>query len=107
MAQDNTVTFNSILVNSISTNSGIFVGSNLQNSWNSNGNHKSGFGNVIGNGNIVSRGVNIFMDNDFIDTPIITGNYSGLKQAGSKELKDNIKIYGCRSAKRKRCSSLY
>ncbi len=100
MPQDNTVSFNSILVNSIDTNSGIFVGSNLQNNWNSNSNNKCGFGAILGNGNIVSRGVNIFMDNDVIDTPIITSNYNGVKQPAGKELKDNIKIYGCHRKKK-------
>jgi len=107
LAQDNNVTFNSILVNSVSINSGIFVGSNTQNNWNSHGNHKSGFGEVIGNYNTVSRGVHIFMDNDVVDTPIITNNYSDIKKASDTKLKDNITIHGCRSSKGKRCSTVY
>lgn len=101
MPQNNMVSFNSILVNSIDTNSGIFVGTNSQDNWDSNSNNKSGFGNVLGTGNIVSRGVNIFMDNDLIDTPIITSNYNGVKQSLNKELKDNIKILGCCNRKKK------
>jgi hypothetical protein len=74
MAENNTVTFNSILVNSIETNSGIFVGMNSQSSWNSNSNNKSGFGQVLGTKNVITRGINIFMDNDLVDTPIVTNN---------------------------------
>jgi hypothetical protein len=89
-------------VNSIDTNSGIFVGTNSQSNWNSNSNNKSGFGEVLGSGNIVSHGVNIFMDNDLIDTPIITNNYNGVKQSNNKELKSNIMIYGCHSKCKKK-----
>lgn len=101
MTKDNTVSFNSILVNSIDTNSGIFVGTNTQDNWSSNSNNKAGFGDILGSGNIVSRGVNIFMDNDMIDTPIITSNYNGVKQSLNKDLKDNIKILGCFRRKKK------
>lgn len=102
MPQDNTVSFNSILVNSITTNSGIFVGTNTQANWNSCSNNKSGFGEVLGTGNVISNGVNIFMDNDLIDTPIITSNYNGVKQPVNKQFKDNITIYGCHKKKKKR-----
>ena len=82
MPQNNTVTFNSILVNAVNANSGIFVGTNSQSSWNTNNNNKFGFGVVLGARNVISRAVNIFMDNDLIDTPIITGNYDGVKIKG-------------------------
>ncbi len=101
MSQNNTVTFNSILVNTVNTNAGIFVGTNAQSNWNSNSNSKSGFGSVSGTRNAVSHGVHIFMDNDFIDTPIITSNYNGLKHPADKPLKDNITIYGCCRGKKK------
>ena len=94
MPQNNTVTFNSILINAVNTNSGIFVGTNNQYNWNSNSNNKAGFGEVSGTGNVVSHAVNIFMDNDFIDTPIITSNYNGVKLPYEKKDKDNITIYG-------------
>lgn len=99
MPQNNTVTFNSILINAVNTNSGIFVGTNTQSNWNSNSNNKFGFGEVLGTGNVVSRAVNIFMDNDFIDTPIITSNYNGVKQTIDKTAKDSLTIYGCRRGK--------
>lgn len=100
MPQNNIVTFNNILVNSSHTNSGIFVGTNSQGSWNSNSNNKSGFGSVFGAGNVVSRALNVFMDNDLIDTPIITSNYSGGQLPITKS-KDNITIYGCCRNKKK------
>lgn len=96
----NNVTFNSILVNTVNTNAGIFVGTNDQSNWSSNNNSKSGFGTVLGTRNVVSRSVNIFMDNDFIDTPIITSNYNGSKPSINKKPKENIMIYGCRRGKK-------
>lgn len=101
MPQNNIVTFNNILVNTVGTNSGIFVGTNSQSSWNSHSNNKSGFGSVFGARNVVSRALNIFMDNDLIDTPIITNNYNGAQIPPAKS-KDNITIYGCRRAKNNR-----
>lgn len=101
MSESNTVTFNSILVNAVNANSGIFVGTNSQSSWNSNRNNKFGFGEVIGSKNVVSRAVNIFMDNDLIDTPIITTSCNGVKQPIDEKAKDNITIYGCCRTKKK------
>lgn len=100
MPQNNMVTFNNILVNSVYTNSGIFVGTNSQVNWNSNNNNKSGFGSVLGARNVVSHAVNIFMDNDLIDTPIITTNYNGAALPPSMKGKDNITIYGCHRRKK-------
>lgn len=71
MPENNLVTFNCILVNAVSASSGIFVGTNSQEYWNSNTNSKCGFGAVVGEHNIVSRAINHFLDNDIIDTPII------------------------------------
>lgn len=102
MPQSNTVTFNSILVNAVNINSGIFVGTNNQSNWNSNNNNKFGFGVILGTRNVVSRAVNIFMDNDFIDTPIITSNYNGIKPPIDKRDRDNITIYGCRRTKKEK-----
>lgn len=101
MAESNTVTFNSILVNAVNSNSGIFVGTNSQSNWNSNRNNKFGFGEVIGAKNIISRAINIFMDNDMIDTPIITTSCNGVTQPVDVKAKDNITIYGCCRTKKK------
>lgn len=64
------VCFDSIKVNAIETNSGIFVGTNTQFNWNTSSNIKSGFGVLIGKQNTVGRNINIVHDDDFIDTPI-------------------------------------
>lgn len=88
MPQNNLVTFNSILVNAIGVNSGIFVGTNSQEYWNSNNNTKCGFGTVIGEQNIVSRAINHFLDNDLIDTPILTKDFLLKEAAESKPVKD-------------------
>lgn len=96
MIDGNTVTFNNIVVNSLNTNAGIFVGTNSQSNWNSGSNSKSGFGSVLGTRNVITRSVNIFMDNDIIDTPIITNNYGGAKPPiGSS----GITLYGRRRGK--------
>lgn len=99
MPQNNMVTFNSILVNTLNSNSGIFVGTNSQYNWSSNSNNKSGFGSILGAGNAVSRGVNIFMDNDLIDTPILSNNYTGTALPPGMKAKDDITIYGYRRPK--------
>ncbi|MHB1391493.1 MAG: hypothetical protein ACYCYE_00145 [Clostridia bacterium] len=103
MSQNNMVTFNNILVNSVCTNSGIFVGTNSQVNWNSNNNNKSGFGSVLGARNVVSRAVNIFMDNDFIDTPI----FNGTELSPGMKGKDNITIYGCHRIKKNKPIKLF
>jgi hypothetical protein len=64
------VQFDSIRVNAIETNSGIFVGTNTQLYWSSARNNKSGFGSITGHHNQVARNINIFNDDDIIDTPI-------------------------------------
>ena len=92
------VCFNNILVNLVNTNAGIFVGTNSQGNWRSGSNSKVGFGSVMGSGNVVSRAVNIFLDNDVIDTPIITGSGTGAELPPPR---DNIAIYGCGRARRK------
>ncbi|MGE5677180.1 MAG: hypothetical protein ACM3ZR_03890 [Pseudomonadota bacterium] len=101
MPDNNIVSFNSILVNTISRNSGIFAGTNSQDDWSSNSNEKSGFGNIIGTSNAVSHGVHIFMDNDLIDTPIMARGYKPYKQPAA-EKKSNIRIYLCRKQKKHR-----
>lgn len=96
MPQNNMVSFNNILVNAIYHNSGIFVGTNSQGNWNSSNNNKSGFGSILGTRNIVSHAVNIFMDNDVIDTPI----FNGAALLPNTKGKDNITIYGCHRIKK-------
>jgi len=75
MPGNNLVCFNNLLVNAVTFNSGIFVGTNTQLDWHTNNNNKFGFGTITGTGNIISRAVNIFNDNDILDTPIITQKY--------------------------------
>ncbi|HYE82921.1 MAG TPA: hypothetical protein VEG39_12250 [Clostridia bacterium] len=100
MPQNNMVCFNNILVNSVNNNSGIFAGTNYQGDWKSSSNNKSGFGSVLGARNIISRAVNIFMDNDVVDTPVITNNYNGTELPPNAKGKDNITIYGCHRFKK-------
>ncbi|MDC3417390.1 hypothetical protein [Aquibacillus salsiterrae] len=67
--------FDSIKVFAIDTNSGIFIGTNRQGNWSSASNNKSGFGTVKGSHNHTKRNINIFKDDDMIDTPIKKINY--------------------------------
>lgn len=103
MSQNNVVSFNSILVNYMDTNTGIFVGSNSQSYWQTSNNNKSGFGSVTGTGNVVSRAVNIFMDNDLIDTPIFVrgDNIKAIEGKDKSDKNDNILIYGGRKNSQK------
>jgi hypothetical protein len=64
------VQFDSIKVNSIEANSGIFVGTNSQINWSSISHQKAGFGKIVGHYNAVSKNFNFFSDDDAIDTPI-------------------------------------
>lgn len=104
MPENNLVCFNCLIVNAITSNSGVFVGTNTQSDWRTDSNNKYGFGTIAGTRNVVSRAVNVFNDNDLIDTPIITQNYinklpedkskaDSTKKPGDS---DNILIYGGR-----------
>jgi len=66
------IQFDSIKVNHLEKNCGIFVGTNQQNGWSTSFSNKAGFGTVSGHLNRVSKNINIFHDHDIIDTPIRT-----------------------------------
>jgi hypothetical protein len=70
------VQVDSIKVNAIETNSGIFVGTNTHINWSSISNQKSGFGSITGHYNAVVKNFNLFSDDDGIDTPI--HSYTGI-----------------------------
>ncbi|MDC3413711.1 hypothetical protein NC797_13770 [Aquibacillus sp. 3ASR75-11] len=63
------IRFNSINVNSIDENSGIFTGNNNQYNWSSHSKENSGFGTIKGKRNLVIRPYNIVIDPDQIDNP--------------------------------------
>lgn len=65
------IIFNGININAIDTLSGVFVGSNCQWNWKSNSKTNSGFGIIIGRGNLVQCSFNVVIDPDFMDSPII------------------------------------
>ena len=66
------IQFDSIKVNYLEKNCGIFVGTNQQNYWCTSFSDKAGFGIVSGYFNRVSKNINLFHDHDLIDTPIRT-----------------------------------
>lgn len=68
------VQFDSIKIQQISGNSGVFVGSNLQINWNSQTKVNNALGTVIGSNNILQSNINVVYDNDVIDMPGQMGN---------------------------------
>ncbi|WP_419393241.1 hypothetical protein [Cytobacillus praedii] len=66
------IVFDSISITSISQNSGVFTGSNIQLNWQSQTKENSAMGKVIGDFNHLMNNINVVYDNDLIDMPIIT-----------------------------------
>jgi hypothetical protein len=64
------IQFDSINVNVIESNSGIFIGTNYQFCWNSHSKKNIAFGELSGHSNIIQQNMNLLCDNDLIDTPI-------------------------------------
>ena len=64
------VRFDRIVVNSIQTNAGVFVGTNLQYGWSSHSKSNASISDIYGDGNEFRQNVNVLCDNDVIDTPI-------------------------------------
>lgn len=76
------IQFDSIYVNAIEKNSGIFVGPNSQNGWHTHSKENAALGTVVGTANLIHHNVNVVHDEDEIDTPInIEKNTSGKGQA--------------------------
>lgn len=63
------ISFGSINVNAIDTNSGIFTGNNMQSNWRTQTKTNSGFGNIRGKHNVVAYPLNIVIDPDTVDNP--------------------------------------
>lgn len=64
----NSVLFNSINVNSMQSNAGVFIGGNAQTGWNSPTKQNNGiFG--TGQGNVYFGNMHLISDNDGIDQP--------------------------------------
>lgn len=72
------VHFDSIKIQQISGNSGVFVGSNLQLNWCSKTKINSALGTVIGSHNLLQANMNVIYDNDVIDMPGQMGNQSNV-----------------------------
>lgn len=66
------IVFDSIRINQVSVNSGVFPGSNIQINWQSQTKVNSAQGTVIGEMNLLLYNINIVQDNDGIDMPIKT-----------------------------------
>jgi hypothetical protein len=64
------VHFDKIMVNSISTSAGIFVGTNSQYGWSSHNKENANICGISGDSNEFVNNVNILHDDDLIDTPI-------------------------------------
>lgn len=61
------ITFSNINIASISSNSGVFTGTNSQINWQVNRKSNNGLGKMIGYQNVAAQVVNIIDDNDLID----------------------------------------
>jgi len=61
------IIFSNINITSISSNSGVFTGDNLQINWQINRKCNSGLGKMIGYQNVAAHVVNRIDDNDLID----------------------------------------
>ena len=61
------ITFGNINIASISSNSGVFTGTNSQINWQVNRKSNNGLGKMIGYQNVAAQVVNIIDDNDLID----------------------------------------
>ena len=62
------IKFTNINISYISSNSGVFTGTNSQLNWQVNWKSNTGFGEITGYDNLASHIVNIINDNDVIDS---------------------------------------
>jgi len=69
------IRFDSIQVNSIDTNSGIFIGTNLTYGWTSHNKSNTNISGISGDFNSVSENINVLYDNDGVDTAILDKDY--------------------------------
>ena len=58
------ITFNNIRVNSMTSAAGVFAGHNFQYRWCSNSTTQTGFGKIIGEGNMLESFCNMVTDPD-------------------------------------------
>ncbi|WP_281974499.1 hypothetical protein [Halobacillus litoralis] len=70
-------------MNVLKNNSGIFVGPNTQNQWDTHEKHNAALGTVVGEANILAYNINVIHDEDMVDMPIRKEN------GGSKHKKEN------------------
>jgi hypothetical protein len=62
------IKFTNINISCISSNSGVFTGTNSQSDWQVDRKSNTGFGEITGYNNLSSQIVNIINDNDVIDS---------------------------------------
>ncbi|WP_205600768.1 spore germination protein [Gracilibacillus sp. YIM 98692] len=80
------IQFDSININKVSSNAGVFVGSNIQLNWSSQTKENSAQGTVIGDMNHLSQNANVVYDNDVVDMPI----KNDTNQNSEKDTKNKI-----------------
>ncbi|MBM7624456.1 hypothetical protein [Sporohalobacter salinus] len=68
------IVYNTINVNSISTNSPIAMGENAQPDWDTHSKVNEGSGGITGVGLIVGA-INLIVDDDVVDTPISDSDF--------------------------------
>jgi hypothetical protein len=69
------IIFNSININGQETNTGVFVGENAANNWESHNKNQTSLGFIFGSYLTFPYNYNFISDNDFVDTPINDQDY--------------------------------
>ncbi|MEO3943999.1 hypothetical protein [Gorillibacterium sp. CAU 1737] len=64
------ISFNSIVINSINTTSGIFIGDNQMIGWDSHSKRFNGVGKLVGQYNVILNPYVLVNNNSLFDTPI-------------------------------------
>lgn len=64
------INFNSVVVNTLHTNTGVFMGENTQWGWNAHSKRVNGNGCVYGQYNVVLSPYGLVNNNSVLDTPI-------------------------------------
>ncbi|WP_261131307.1 hypothetical protein [Bacillus sp. Marseille-Q3570] len=82
------IIFDSININNLFGNSGVFNGENTQEYWTTQLKENHGVGRVIGYNNLLMHNINVIYDNDLIDMPI-QNNQLQVSEAKKGNEKDN------------------
>ncbi|MGP4081361.1 hypothetical protein ACTWQL_15760 [Pseudalkalibacillus sp. R45] len=80
------IIFDTININNLSDNSGVFNGENTQTHWTTQKKENYGLGTAIGENNLFFQNINVVYDNDLIDMPIRNYQYQSEDKKGKGEV---------------------